>query len=272
MDHRGQFQRAAAALGVPDDEISAFIPYLRMSFCLSASSGGVPVGQFGGLPRLPVGEDWPSHGGRRLPFVFSVDCAALEGGLPVDGSLLFFLDHEKDHLAGANGEHGYGRVVHVPAGVETAVVDGIAISSTLVAELPSWMTTDEDEDDMSPFQEQLVSGFPHLEELRDLAHELWPRGSGLASAYVGGYADDEVITSFAEQTLAWREKSGEISIPVARWGSHVEKEAHRLAGEWMSLARFPADGEFYYASFVIRHDDLAAGRLDKALSVTEFSE
>ncbi|MGP4029261.1 hypothetical protein [Actinomadura sp. 3N407] len=40
----------------------------------------------------------------------------------------------------------------------------------------------------------------------------------------------------------------------------------------MSLARFPVADEFYYGSFVIRHDDLAAGRLDKAFSVTEFTE
>jgi hypothetical protein len=51
----------------------------------------------------------------------------------------------------------------------------------------------------------------------------------------------------------------------------VEKEAHRLTGEWLSLARFPAD-DYHDATFVIRHDDLAAGRVDRALAVTEFSE
>ena len=40
----------------------------------------------------------------------------------------------------------------------------------------------------------------------------------------------------------------------------------------MSLARFPVADEYYYGSFTIRHDDLAAARVDKALPVTKFSE
>ncbi len=66
--------------------------------------------------------------------------------------------------------------------------------------------------------------------------------------------------------------AGEIVVPVAQWYSQVEKEKHRLANEWMPLARFSLADELYRGSFVIRHDDLVAGRLDKALSVTEFSE
>nr|WTA65304.1 hypothetical protein OHB51_22630 [Micromonospora sp. NBC_00855] len=81
-----------------------------------------------------------------------------------------------------------------------------------------------------------------------------------------------MIRSIAEQTLAGREKAGEIVIPVARWYSQVEKEQHQLTSEWVSLARFSLADEFYYGSFLIRHDDLAAGRLNEALSVTEFSE
>ncbi|HUQ55244.1 DUF1963 domain-containing protein [Lentzea sp.] len=61
------------------------------------------MGQGGGLPRLPVGVGWP---GTSLPFIASVDCAALpraEGlPLPEDGSLLFFLHHEHDLLAPLN--------------------------------------------------------------------------------------------------------------------------------------------------------------------------
>lgn len=294
MDHQGQFRRAALALGVPEDEIGRFIEHLRLSIRLSARSDGVLVGQFGGLPRLPVGEDWPSHRDSQLPFVFSVECAALpkvDGlGLPADGSLLFFLDHENDHLASATGERGYARVMHVPAGTETAVAEppnSVAVdehgdlSATLLAELPPWWVTDdeeedEDEDDLSPFQQQLQRDLerdlPHLDALRALAQDLWPSDNRLASAYIGGYVDDEVITSIAEQTLAGREKAGEIVIPVATWFSHVEAEKHRLTRQWLSLARFPAAGKYYYGSFVIRHDDLAAGRVDQALSVTEFSE
>ncbi|MFJ2082799.1 DUF1963 domain-containing protein [Micromonospora chokoriensis] len=294
MDHEGRLRRAALALDIQDDEVSRFIQHLRLSIRLSAGSSGVPAGQFGGLPRLPVGTDWPSDGVGPLPFIFSVDCAALprvDGlGLPADGSLLFFLNHEQ---AAATGERRYGRVVHVPAGTETTVAAGstdqpfieeqYAVGATLRAELPGWFGADEDEDedededDLTPFQQQLARDLerdlPHRDELRALANDLWPSDDGYASAYVGGYADQEVIKSFAEQTLAWREKTGEIVIPVAKWYSHVEQETHRLTTEWVSLARFPVAGDLYYrsvGSFVIRHDDLAAGRLDEALCMAEL--
>jgi hypothetical protein len=281
MDHQGQFRRAALEAGIPSDEVGRFTRHLRVAIRLGGSPGDGPVGQFGGSPRLPVGLEWPLAGGGRLPFVFSVDCAALpriDGfGLPADGSLLFFLDHEKDHLASASGDQSYARVVYVPAGAETEVAERTAggeqyeVGATLVAELPDW-GGDEDEDDLSPFQEQLARDLPHLDELCALAYRLWPRGTGLASAYLGGYADDEVITSLAEQTLAGREQAGEIVVPVAKWYSHVEAEKQRLTSEWLSLARFSLADELYSGSFVIRHDDLAAGRLDRALPVTEFSE
>ncbi|MEU5931617.1 DUF1963 domain-containing protein [Micromonospora sp. NPDC047187] len=281
-------------MGIPDDELSRFTDHLRLSIRLSGGSGGAPVGQFGGLPRLPVGTDWPTAGTSPLPFIFSVDCAALpriDGfGLPADGSLLFFLAHQEDHLAGGTGDRRYARVVYVPADTDTEVAEEPSIPNfvgeqydvraTLVAELPPWIAThdddEDDEDDLSPFQQQLVRDLerdlPHLEELRALADDLWSPDEGLASADIGGYADDEVIRSIAEQTLAGREKAGEIVVPVAQWYSQVEKEKHRLTSEWVSLARFSLADEFYYGSFVIRHDDLAAGRLDEALSVTDFSE
>jgi hypothetical protein len=298
MDHQGRFHSAALAAGVPAAEVSRFLEHLRLSIRLSGGTGGAPAGQFGGLPSLPVGQDWPSAGDAELPFVFSVDCAALPAvdgsALPTGGSLLFFLDHEADHLAGADGDQRFARVVYVPAGTGTRVAEPrdpaiigerYDLGATLVAELPDRFTPpggedeydeyDEDEDDLSPFRQQLADDLerdlPHLAELVALAGGLWPSGSGLASAYLGGYVDDEVMTSIAEQTLAGREKAGEIVVPVANWYSQVEREAHRLSGEWMSLARFPAD-DFHYASFVIRHDDLAAGRVDRALPVTEFSE
>ncbi|MFC3982862.1 DUF1963 domain-containing protein [Streptosporangium jomthongense] len=284
MDYQGRFRRAALALNVPEDEISRFVKHLRLSIGLCGGSGGVPVGRFGGSPRLPVGRDRPSHRGSRLPFVFSVDCAKLP---KVDGSLLFFLDHENDYEAGrVEGDRGYACVVYVPVGTDTAVAESpdsefvgkqYDLSATLLAEPPDWFPPhDEDEEDLSPFQRQsardLERDMPHLDELRAVAYDLWPPDEGLASTCIGGYVDDEVITSIAEQTLAGREKAGEIVIPMAKWYSHVEEEKHRLTSEWMSLAFFPVADGFYSGSFVIRYDDLAAGRLDKAYSVTEFSE
>ncbi|MFD6907540.1 DUF1963 domain-containing protein [Streptomyces sp. NPDC060077] len=292
MDHRGEFRRAALESGVPDDEVSRFSRHLRVSIGLSGAGGGHPVGQFGGLPRLPVGMKWPSAGDVPLPLLFSVDCGALpriDGfDLPQDGTLLFFVDQEMDH---EDRSGRYARVVYVPDGTETAVAkapdsvrvrDRFDVGAELSAELPLWLQEGDDDwheywedldrEDMSPFQQQLVrymeNDLPHLDELRDLAYGLW---SSDARVFIGGYADDEVINSIAEQTLAGREKAGEIpAIPVATWHSHLEEEKHRLTTEWISLAGEAHVYEEYYTSFVIRHDDLAAARVDKALPVTTF--
>ncbi|WP_153450133.1 DUF1963 domain-containing protein [Streptomyces smaragdinus] len=291
MDHQGRFRRAALELGVPDDEISRFSEHLRLSIGLYGAAGGSPVGQVGGLPRLPVGMDWPSAEGMPLPFVFSVDCAVLprpDGfDLPADGTLLFFLDHEEDY---EDDTGRYARVVYVPDGTETAVAESSGpefveerydVGAGLVARLPSWFGTDEDDeeedwDDLSPFQQELALGLkqdiPHLDELRALAHDLWSGDGRLASAYIGGHVDDEVITNIAEQVLAGREKAGEIAVPSGKWYSHVEKEKHWLATEWTTLASFPTASDVFYGSFVIRCDDLAAARVDKALPLTEFTE
>ncbi|MFD4032454.1 DUF1963 domain-containing protein [Streptomyces sp. NPDC058637] len=293
MDHQGEFRRAALGLGIPDDEISRFSQHLRLSIGLSVG-GGSPVGQFGGSPRLPVGMKWPLAGDIPLPLLLSVDCGALPGvdgfDLPADGTLLFFVNQEMDH---EDSSGRYARVVYVPAGTETAVAEApssncvreeLDVSAELGAELPLWLQEgDEDEDwhefwedldweDMSPFQQQLVRymerDLPHLDELRALAHDLWPSGAGLV---IGGYVDDAVINSIAEQTLAGREKAGEIpAIPIAKWPSRLEKEKHRMASEWISLASEARAYEEYSTSFVIRHDDLASARVDKALAVTNF--
>ncbi|MEU8679508.1 DUF1963 domain-containing protein [Streptomyces sp. NPDC048560] len=199
---------------------------------------------------------WPSAEASPLPLLLSVACGALprvDGfDLPADGTLLFFVDQGMDH---EDSSGRYTRVVYVPDGTETTVAEApssvcvreqLDVYGELRAELPLWLQEgDEDEDwheywedldweDMSPFQQQLARymerDLPHLDELRDLAYDLWSSGAGIV---IGGYADDEVINSIAEQTLAGREKAGD-------------------------------------TSFVIRHDDLAAARVDKSLAVTDF--
>ncbi len=227
-----------------------------------------------------------------MPLLFSVDCGALprvDGfDLPADGTLLFLVHQEIDH---EDRSGRYARVVYVPDGTETAIAEApdsvsvrerFDVCAELRAELPLWLEEgdegwheyweDLDWEDMSPFQQQLVRymerDLPHLDELRALAYELWPSGAGV---FIGGYADDEVINSIAEQTLAGREKAGEIpAIPIAKWYSHLEEEKYRLTSEWISLARESRVYEEHYTSFVIRHDDLAAARVDRALAVTTF--
>ncbi len=238
--------------------------------------------------------EWPSAGDVPLPLLLSIDCGALprvDGfGLPTGGTLLFFVNQEMDH---EDSSGRYARVVYVPDGTRTAAAEALSseclrekvdVSAELQAELPLWLQEgDEDEDwhefwedldweDMSPFQQQLFwymeHDLPHLDALRALAHDLWPSGAGVA---IGGYADDEVINSIAEQSLAGREKAGDIpAIPTGKWHSHLEQEKHRLTSEWISLVSEPRVYEEYCTSFVIRHDDLAAARVDKALAVTTF--
>lgn len=290
MDHQEQFRRAALALDVPEDEVSRFIGHLRWAIRLDglADPDGIPVGRFGGPPRLPVGTSWPDNGQGDLPFVFSVDCAALprvDGfDLPLDGSLLFFLDHQYDHEE-CHAEHrGYARVMHIPAGVETAVAEPphhelvadeqYDVDAAVVAWLPDCLEMDEGE--MLPFHERLAhelrSSMPHLDELEALADELWPPSDGLSSGFLGGYADDEVLETLAEQILREREKSDGTTIPREEWFDRMADEQRRLMNEWMSLASFLPFAEFYYGRMSIRRDDLAAGRLDRMLSMTHFTE
>ncbi|MFE9853745.1 DUF1963 domain-containing protein [Streptomyces sp. NPDC005780] len=291
MDHQGKFRRAARESGIPDDEIGRFGQHLRLSIGLSVG-GDSPVGQLGGLPRLPEGMKWPTAGDIPLPLLLAVDCGALprvEGfNLPADGTLLFFVNQEMDHK---DSSGKYARVVYVPDGTETAVAEApgslcvreqLDVSVELVAELPLWLQEgddgwhefweDLDWEDMSPLQQQLFRymerELPNLDELRDLAYGLWPSGGYVS---IGGYADDEVINSIAEQVLAGRELAGEIpAVPMAKWYSRLEEEKYRQTGEWISLAGEGRVYEDYYTSFVIRHDDLAAARVDKALAVTSF--
>lgn len=272
-------------MGIPDDEISRFSQHLRLAIGLSRGGDGSPVGHIGGLPRLPVGMKWPSAGDIPLPLLLSVDCGTLprvDGfDLPADGTLLFFVHQERDfgELGAYPGQ--YARVVHVPDGTETAVAEPpdsecvgerIDVCAELRADLPLWLEEGEDEDwhefwedleldDMSPFQQQLARymerELPHLDELRSLAYGLWSSGAYLV---IGGYADDErTVGSITAKTLT-----------QGQWLPLLDEDALRLASEWIPLANEGRIYEEHYTKFMIRHDDLAAARWDKALTVTIF--
>ncbi|WP_416483265.1 DUF1963 domain-containing protein [Streptomyces sp. CL12] len=307
MGYHQQFHRAAIERGIPEDEVSKFAEFLRFVISASGVPNGVPVGRSGGLPRLPVGMEWPSsEGGGPLPFLASFDCATLprvDGlALPADGSLLFFLHHEEDHDA---PDGGFARVMYVPAGTDTATaespvdddeqmfynaaLDFVGEEYDLFAEvspeLPSWFQDDElfqddDEASQSDDLEHLGLNLAHREELWALARELWPGGGGAIS--LGGYcmnigatATDHMYdtpeTDMAYGILAAREKAGELVGPPDEWDLRLEKETLRVMREWVPLAQFYPD-DYYYGRFLIRHDDLAAGRFDKALSFTAFTE
>ncbi|MEU3306735.1 DUF1963 domain-containing protein [Nocardiopsis sp. NPDC055551] len=287
MDHQGDFRRVALESGIPDDEIDRFSRHLHLAIGLVRCGEGSPVGHIGGAPRLPVGMEWPSAGDIPLPMLLSVDCGALpriDGfDLPADGTLLFFVHKEMDCDESRADPGQYARVVYVPDGTETAVAEPpdaacvgerIDVRAELRADLPLWLEEgDEDEDwhefwedlewdDMSSFQQRLARymerELPHLDELRSLAYGLW---SSDAYLVIGGYADDEAtVGSIMAKTLA----NGE-------WFSYLDEDAFRLASEWIPLAQEGRVYAEYYTKFMIRHDDLAAARWDKALTATIFN-
>lgn len=285
MDHQGEFRRAALELGVRGDEIDRFGRHLRLAIGLPGVGDGSPAGHIGGSPLLPVGMTWPSAGDIPLPFLLSVDCGALprvDGfGLPENGTLLFFADREMDFGDRRADRGRYGRVVYVPDGTETAVAeppDGARVSARidvraeLRADLPLWLEKGDEDwhefwedlewDDMSPFQQRLTRymrrELPHLDELRALAHDLWPSDAHLV---LGGYADDETtVGGIMAKTL-----------PKGERFPYPGEEALRLAGDWIPLANESRVYEEHYTKFLIRLDDLAAARWDEALTVTDFA-
>ncbi|WCN83889.1 DUF1963 domain-containing protein [Micromonospora sp. LH3U1] len=302
MDHHEQFRRAAIERGFPEDEVGRFAKFLRFAIRASRRPAGGVVGQYGGLPRLPVGVEWPSSGSGPLPFIASFDCAALPRvsglALPVDGSLLFFLDRALAFNYGAAsgsvaGEQQFARVLHVPAGASAAPAEAPAgldsvspqhdLFATVTAELPFWFDGCDDDDPESTRTdngEHLARDLQHLDRLCALAKELRPRNTS-PDVYLGGYnssgglvtdyMDETPETQMADDNLKARQKADGIMIAEAEWDLRLEEETLRVMREWIPLAQF-AKVDAYWGCFMIRHEDLAARRFDKALSRTEFTE
>ncbi|MFC8571108.1 DUF1963 domain-containing protein [Streptomyces sp. NPDC057245] len=107
------FRPRAAARGIPPHEVEAFIARIRPAVHLAVEDGPLCVGRMGGAPMLPHDAPDPS-----LPFIFSIDCAALPAGatdlpMPPDGHLLFFA------AVGVGGATGDAATCYVPAGTPT---------------------------------------------------------------------------------------------------------------------------------------------------------
>lgn len=309
MNHRERFHSAAVDQGIPEDEITTFAGLLRFAIWTSPGYDGVPVGQMGGLPRLPEGMPWPACGSMPLPFIASFDCAALprvdDLPLPADGSLLFFLHHDRAYDEREefekDDEMAYARVVYVPAGTPMVTAqepdhpeevfynttlpfigDEYQLAAVVKAELPSWLG----DDDMGTPNESMSDGdhlglrLPHKAQLRDLAGKLWPENRG--AFQIGGYtrgigalATDHMYETpeveMAERNLDARKQAGELVIGRGERDGHLERETLRVMREWVTLAQFVPE-DVYRARFLIRRDDLAAGRFDQALSLTAFTE
>ncbi|MEU8131150.1 DUF1963 domain-containing protein [Micromonospora sp. NPDC049049] len=258
------------------------------------------VGQAGGLPQLPVGMPWPTDPeGYPLPFVASFDCAALPRverlPLPSDGSLLVFLHHEEDYdVCERSDEQQYGRLLYVRAGTETAAQlpadyaahpyyanrDFIAPEQDLFAvvhaDLPSWLIAEDA--DLSVFQQQMARDMPHRRELCALVDRLWPTAN-FAAFQFGGYSWHTGGTSYGhlyndpELEMAEKKLRGRLTgIDRAQEAFLVEQQLQRTRREWLPLVQFETRDDVYFGRFMIRVDDLAAQRLDRAVSWTEFTE
>lgn len=307
MDYHSEFRRVAVEQGIPEDAIGRFADYLRFAIWTSSRGSGEVVGQLGGLPQLPVGAGWPSTSedeaeGKSLPlpFIASFDCAALprvDGlALPVDGSLLFFLEHEYAcECYSIENEQRYARVVYIPAGTETVAVTELPsghdewalcyegpfvrpehdLYATVHAELPRWLE-DPDFEDLeyeSDLVKELVSELTHTKELHELAGRLWPAQSAYADLYLGGYSMELGMGDNPESHLAADNiKERHPDLPSSERYRAEQEETQRLMREWLPLAQFQTRDDVYYGRFLIRNDDLAAERFDKALSFTMFTE
>jgi hypothetical protein len=289
MDYHDQFRRAATELGVPEDESARFADLIRFRIRAGDQPDGVRAGRFGGMPHLlPAGTPWPSISpGAPLAFMASLDCATLPRifgfALPETGSLLFFLSPAAAvESCSVADEQRFARVVHVPAGAETVAaeppVDEFdeplfgpehALFAKVEVDLPDWL--DWAEDGRSDFQKHLTRDMPHCAELTALVQRLWPgRQSWIGEDFlIGGYSVSAQNSPEAQLT-----DDNEAHLPpgpgrLYRW----EEAEHRVMREWVPLAQFSVPHEEYIKGrFLIRHEDLAAGRFDKALSFCEFTE
>ncbi|MFJ5987152.1 DUF1963 domain-containing protein [Lentzea sp. NPDC092896] len=300
MNRYEQFRSTALDRDLPDDEVGKFADQLRFAIWTGAAGAeDEGVGQLGGLPRLPVGVEWPG-GGDPLPFVGSVDLAALpraEGlALPQDGSLLLFLHHEEDmeeHSPGA--ESHYARALYVPAGTDTAVaappsghdsrtffheeipflIPERRLSAWVQPVLPDWIE-DRDVEFRSDTVKQLFDELKHIDDLCALVGELWPAPARSAALRLGGYCSeiggqDGPWTQMASVHLGDRPGDGP-ELHSAEWFRLLHEEADRLSRDWVPLAQFHTESDVYYGCFLISSDDLAAARFDQMRSFTMFTE
>jgi hypothetical protein len=235
---------------------------------------------------------WPSlaepayPAGEPLPFMLSLDCAALPRvpGLPLPeaGSLRFFLDPQGAQECGTMSiarEQACAQVVYVPAGTPTEVaerppVDDHAAKTFLSAEVDLYASVQADvyvspDEIESDFERHLIHDIPHYEALCTLTQRLYPAQPGGENAVrIGGYTMS--AQDSPELLMAGDSAPEEYGIEAY---SRLQEAEYGVVREWLPLAQFtPPHHEFLFARFLIRRDDLAAGRFDAALSFCEFTE
>ncbi|MDX2600649.1 DUF1963 domain-containing protein [Streptomyces caniscabiei] len=232
------FRAEARGRGVPEDEVERWLRSVRRP-CVTLSpdgqvpEGGVVAGRLGGLPPMPEGEPVPD-----LPFLASVDLAALPPGatglpLPADGTLLFFADTEDPW------DDDWSRLVYVPVGTPVS-------ERAPEADWPP---------DVIPMRDLRLSIDPSLPN-RGTDTEEFPHGGELGSVWWK--------TSGAMQTDGPVQLGGHPWV----WNTDPLTDHDHGPGDWVLLAEVGGDdlteGDLGIVHWVIRRDDLAAGRFTEA--------
>lgn len=257
---------------LPADLADRWIALLRPAAHLKSAGAGDPVvGRLGGLPRMPEGMDWPVWEGHGpLAFVAEVDCAALPGEqldipLPADGRLAFFYygDEDDDALVDTSDPATWAgaRVLHLPPESSDAPERSAPTGLTPYPEVPLTVRVGPSAPDFDSLA--LTAAFGEDEdELPDaFKRAVWSHQSG-AAHQIGGQAQS--VQTAVEIVVAHGALGGEVSWEDPR----IEKEAEG----WVLLAQLDSDedadlmwGDGGALYWLIRPDDLAAGRFDNAM-------
>lgn len=254
----------------------------RPGIRLTTAGAGPRVGRLGGDPALPAAEEWPTWPGQGpLNFVAAVDCAALPREflsipLPAAGTLLFFYfdgDSRSVQDDSASVEDAEGsRVLFVPAGVPVAAraaPDGVVpypgrdLSAEVVVTAP-------EREHVLLDRTRTASGASLAEAV---ATVLGPGRTGTdvfgeLTWEVAGEGPQHQVGGFAAPV------QGAVEVEVASAvleGSWQDPRLAEEAARWVLLGQFDSDeaaamtwGDVGMLYWVIRTDDLEAGRFDRA--------
>jgi hypothetical protein len=122
------------------------------------------------------------------------------------------------------------------------------------------------------WQQQLARDMPHRRELCALADRLWPaRAANFAAFQFGGYWWHTGGKSYGhlyddpELEMAEKKLRGRLTgIDRTEGAFLVEQQLQRVRREWLPLVQFRTRDDVYFGRFMIRVDDLAAQRFERA--------
>ena len=274
---------AVARNHLTEADAATWISLLRPGIRLVPHDGAAPVAaRLGGVPRLPADAEWPEWVGYGpLGFIASVDCAAVAEAGPLDiawpkaGTLLFFHYNQDDGFVVIDDPdtQAGARVVYVPADVQTAERP----APEEVEELPEVLLRAEpaatvpgdyhravrdafpvDADESRRFARRPVNDRRFTRALAEVLDppEGWHQIGGWAADLQGDVETEAAIVALGGTPTA------------EQMAEEIAEEATR----WVLLAQFDTDesaylqwGESGMGFWLIRPDDLAAGRFDRAV-------